>query len=145
MKASKNKLSKILLSVFIIMLLGSLFYVVYQKMIIIPEGEQEVEITIPDNAVKISIINGCGYPGIATQVKDKLMVKGKIDVISWRNNTRNMFIYKQTIIIAKRDDPEKLAYLQHITGIPHRTYVYNSDSIEDFYIVLGHDYTEYFD
>jgi hypothetical protein len=102
------------------------------------------ELVIPETTVKISIINGCGFPGIATEVKEKLMLKGNVDVIAWQNNTRNMFIYKQTIIVVKHNDPIKLKYLQHITGIPHRAFVFNSNNIEEFYIILGLDYKKYF-
>ena len=103
-----------------------------------------MEISRPDTAVKVSILNGCGYPGIATDVKEQLLENDLIDVIAWKNNFRNMFIYDQTIIIAKRDNPKKLKYLMDITGIKRRAYAFNSDNIEEYYIILGKDYKKYF-
>jgi hypothetical protein len=143
MKPSKKKWLRFVIVIIVLIIIGVTLYLGYNKLK--DKNESEVNaINIPETAIKVSILNGCGFPGIATEVKEKLMRKGKIDVIAWKNNTRNMYIYKQTIIIAKHNEPEKLAYLQSITGIPFRAYAYNSNNIEEFFIVLGLDYKQYF-
>ncbi|MCD4818254.1 MAG: LytR C-terminal domain-containing protein [Candidatus Cloacimonetes bacterium] len=105
---------------------------------------EEEQQSIPNSSVKVSILNGCGYPGIATEAKEKLLDFEQIDVISWKNNFRNMYIYDQTIIIVKKDNDKKLDYLMKITGIERRALAYNENIIEEFYIILGKDYRKYF-
>jgi hypothetical protein len=145
MRQSKKKwFSKGIILIIVFILIGSIWYFFREKLDVINIIMTSDEIAEPETSIKVSIVNGCGFPGIATEVKEKLIKKGKIDVIAWKNNTRNMFIYKQTIIIAKQDNPEKLAYLQHLTGIPFRAYSFNPNSIEEYYIILGHDYEKYF-
>ena len=145
MKAPKNNLSLILkgfIVAFLIILI--LFFVLYFNSFTKQNEDNSEIVKIPETAVKVSILNGCGFPGIATEVKEKLLEKENIDVIAWKNNTRDMFIYKQTIIVAKHHEPKKLDYLMNVTGIPFRAYAFNENSIEEFYIILGNDYKKYF-
>lgn len=99
-----------------------------------------------DSSVKISLLNGCGYRGIATEVKDYFVEKNfsQIDVISWKNVPGSNYIYDKTVIVMKREEEEKLKYLMEITGIPRKIISLNEDTIEEFQIILGKDYLQYF-
>lgn len=144
MKPSKKKWFRFVIIIIVLIIIGVVLYLGYYKMTE-KKSDEDSAIKIPETTVKVSILNGCGFPGIATEVKEKLMKKGNIDVIAWKNNTRNMYIYKQTIIVAKHDEPDKLKYLQTTTGIPFRAFAFNSNNIEEFYIILGLDYKQYFE
>jgi len=145
MRPPKNNLSRIrnVLIILITLIVLSFSIFIFQKY----HKQKKIvnnDIEIPESSVKISLLNGCGYPGIAKEVKDILIEKKKIDIISWRNNRRNMFIYKKTIIVVKKENEKKLNYLMNITGIKRRIYAYNDDLIEDYQIILGKDYKQYF-
>lgn len=96
--------------------------------------------------IKLAILNGCGYPGIAKEVKDALLhaPDGNFDIISWRNVDRGMFIYDKTVIVMKHDEPEKYDALQEYTGIKHRIVSIDENAIEEFQIILGKDYKQFF-
>ncbi len=108
--------------------------------------DDEVADYTPMPRIKLAIINGCGYPGIAREVKDTLLhaPDGNFDIISWRNVDRNMFIYDKTVIVMKHDEPKKYASLQEYTGIKHRIISIDENAIEEFQIILGKDYTQFF-
>ncbi len=97
-------------------------------------------------SVKIALLNGCGYRGIATDVKDYFVEKSfaMIDVISWKNVPGGNYIYDKTVIVVKKENQEKLEYLMKVTGISRRIYALNSDTMEEFQIILGKDYLEFF-
>jgi len=104
--------------------------------------DEVIEIT----SLKLSILNGCGVKGIASEVKD-ILIKMNIenmDIISWENVKSNKFIYGKSIIVVKRKDENKLKYLIKITGISRRIYAFDENTIEDFQIILGRDYRTYF-
>lgn len=105
----------------------------------------EVEI-IEITSLKLSILNGCGVKGAASEVKDILINKNleNVDIISWKNVKSNKFIYGKSIIVVKRKDENKLKYLMKITGISRRIYAFDENTIEDFQIILGRDYRTYF-
>ncbi len=146
MRKPKNKLSRALkrelisLSVILVLLLSLFIY------LIIPEKEDEFENigTIP--LIKLVLLNGCGYSGIASDVKEYLLKdeNSRFDIIAWRNVDRNKFIYTKSLIVVKKADEEKLGYLMKKTGIKRRIYATNKNSIEDFQIILGKDYQYYF-
>jgi hypothetical protein len=96
--------------------------------------------------IKLAILNGCGYPGIAQEVKDALLhaPDGNFDIISWRNVDRDMFIYDKTVIVMKHDEPDKYEALQEYTGIKHRIVSIDENAIEEFQIILGKDYKQFF-
>ena len=104
--------------------------------------DKVIEIT----SLKLSILNGCGVKGAASEVKDILLNRNieNMDIISWENVKSNKFIYGKSIIIVKRKDENKLKYLMKITGISRRIYALNENTIEDFQIILGRDYRTYF-
>ncbi len=105
----------------------------------------EVEI-IEITSLKLSILNGCGVKGAASEVKDNLINKNfeNVDIISWKNVKSNKYIYGKSIIVVKRKDENKLKYLMKITGISRRIYAFDDNTIEDFQIILGRDYRTYF-
>jgi len=105
----------------------------------------EVEI-IEITSLKLSILNGCGVKGAASEVKDNLINKNfeNVDIISWVNVKSKKFIYGKSIIVVKRKDENKLKYLMKITGISRRIYAFDENTIEDFQIILGRDYRTYF-
>jgi len=97
-------------------------------------------------SLKLSILNGCGVKGAASEVKENLINKNleNVDIISWKNVKSNKFIYGKSIIVVKRKDNNKLKYLMKITGISRRIYAFDENTIEDFQIILGKDYRTYF-
>ena len=105
----------------------------------------EVEI-IEISSLKLSILNGCGVKGAASEVKDNLINKNfeNVDIISWENVKSYKFIYGKSIIVVKRKDENKLKYLMKITGISRRIYAFDENTLEDFQIILGRDYRTYF-
>jgi len=105
----------------------------------------EVEI-IEVTSLKLSILNGCGIKGAASEVKESLINSSfdNVDIISWENVKSNKFIYGKSIIVVKRKDENKLKYLMKITGISRRIYAFDENTIEDFQIILGRDYRTYF-
>ncbi len=105
----------------------------------------EVEI-IEVTSLKLSILNGCGVKGAASEVKESLINSNfdNVDIISWENVKSNKFIYGKSIIVVKRNDENKLKYLMKITGISRRIFAFDDNTIEDFQIILGRDYRTYF-
>ncbi len=101
-----------------------------------------IEIT----SLKLSILNGCGVKGAASEVKENLINKNleNVDIISWENVKSNKFIYGKSIIVVKRRDDNKLKYLMKLTGISRRIFAFDENTIEDFQIILGRDYRTYF-
>ncbi|MFO7897340.1 MAG: LytR C-terminal domain-containing protein [Candidatus Cloacimonadales bacterium] len=99
-----------------------------------------------DLSVKIAILNGNGYPNVATEVKEYFLDRhgDNIDVVGCRNVESRKFIYKQTLVIMKHDVPEKLEYIMKLTNIPFRIIALDDSAIEEIQIVLGKDYLEYF-
>jgi len=108
--------------------------------------KQEVEVELMPTSVKLAILNGCGVKGAATDVKEYFIDRnaGNIDIIAWRNVDRNMFIYKKSIIVVKKDNEDKLNYIMKLTGITRKIYAHDPNTIEDLQIILGNDYKKYF-
>lgn len=105
----------------------------------------ETSVSIPSSPVKVKLLNGCGFPGVARDVKDYFdNSEHNVTVVSIGNVSGNRFIYRQSIIVAKHADEEKLKYLQAITGIERRIYAYDDNLFEEFHIILGNDYKQYF-
>ena len=104
--------------------------------------DEIIEIT----SLKLSILNGCGVKGAASEVNEILYNKDieNMDIISCGNVKSYKFIYGKSIIVVKRKDDNKLKYLMKITGISRRIYAFDENSIEDFQIILGRDYRTYF-
>ena len=97
-------------------------------------------------SVKIAILNGNGYPNVANEVKEYFLrnYSENVDVVGCRNVDSRKFIYKQSLIILKHNQPEKLDYIMKLTNIPFRIMAFDEESIEEVQIILGKDYLEYF-
>ena len=154
MSRSKNNLSRSKkggLTLLIVIFLVILIFFLY---LVLDDGKVEKKVeTGFHGSVKISLLNGCGYPGIANEVKEILLNvhesvhdnEQNLDIIFWKNVERNMFIYKKTIIVVKHNNEDKLSYLKQLTGIKRRIYALDDNAIEEFQIILGNDYKKYFE
>jgi hypothetical protein len=120
--------------------------VIYLQKAFEPEIEEFPTEVLFDLSVKIAILNGNGYPNVATEVKEYFLEQHgeNIDVVGCRNVDSHKFIYKQSLVIMKHDVPQKLDYIMKLTDIPFRIIALDDDSIEEIQIVLGKDYLEYF-
>jgi len=92
-------------------------------------------------SIKVSVQNGCGFTGVASHIRRSLADKS-VDVISTGNARK--FIYEETIIVVKLDEPDELKRLQSITGIKNVIYAENSNYPVPFIIIAGRDYQNYF-
>lgn len=92
-------------------------------------------------AIKIALMNGCGYQGVANYITECLATKN-IDV-EIQTNTRK-FIYKETLIVVKKEDKNELERLKAMTGIQKVIYALNESASVPFYIIAGKDYLNYF-
>jgi len=118
------------------------YFLFFNKKISENIEDEVIEIT----SLKLSILNGCGVHGAASEVKEILINQNyeNVDIISWENVKSNKFIYGKTIIVVKKKDENKLKYLMKVTGISRRIFALDDDTIEDFQIILGRDYRTYF-
>ena len=147
MRKSKNKLSTAskkavrgLLGVFIIVV------IVIGWWILKPAGAKDIVPKYTFSSIKISILNGCGQKNAATEVKDFLIENEiqNLDIISWKNVAREKFIYDKSLIVVKKNNEEKLNFLMNLTGIQRRIFAENDQFIEEFQIILGSDYKQFF-
>ena len=92
-------------------------------------------------SIKIMVYNGCGFSGVANNVKNYLQTKN-IDVVNTRNTQR--FVYDETLIVVKKNDEIDLKRLQKMTGIEHVIYATNDNFDVPFIIIAGKDYQKYF-
>jgi len=147
MTRAKNNLSQrkkaVIVPYLLILLALAAFYIYLVKK---PLPEAEVKKIEFSGRMKVAVLNGCGYPGVATQVKDYLIdnYSKNVDVLDWRNVDLNMFIYEKSILVVKKRDKKKLKFLQQLTGIKRRILSLNSDVNEEFQIILGKDFHKYF-
>lgn len=147
MKKRKNNLSSALKKLIISIL--ALFIFVIALLLaskFLKQSDKPDEPVYNFSSVKISILNGCGKKNAATEVKDILYDKeiNNLDIISWKNVPREMFIYDKSLIVVKKRNAEKLDFLMRLTGIQRRIFAENEQYIEEFQIVLGKDYKKYF-
>ena len=147
MKRAKNNLSTarrtVLKGLFVALII---FLAVYVFLLFKPKEKLSEKGNFSLPIIKIAVLNGCGYPGIAKKVRDYIIDNfgENIDVLSSENVPRNMFIYRQTILVVKHKDEKKLEFLKKITGIKRRIFACDENSLEDFQIILGKDYKRYF-
>ena len=92
-------------------------------------------------AIKVIVQNGCGFAGVANNVKNSLS-NHNIDVISV-NNARK-FVYDDTLIVVKHNDEDDLKRLKSTTGIENVIYAINENYLVPFIIIAGKDYQKYF-
>jgi len=148
MRNPKNNLFNIVKRASLIGIASILFIsAAYYFMFLEKKDSVEIPVEIVDvTSLKLSILNGCGVKGAASEVKDYLINNDfeNIDIISWENVKSGKYIYGKSIIVVKRKNEKKLKYLEEITGITRRIYACNDNTIEDFQIILGRDYRTYF-
>jgi len=92
-------------------------------------------------AIQVIIQNGCGFSGIAFNLKNSLH-EMNIDVVDIGNTSK--FIYDETLIVVKHNDPEDLQRLKKITQIENVVYALNDEYLVPFIIITGKDYQKYF-
>jgi len=105
MKKRKNKLSPALrgalitLSAVIIIAAAIVVWKVYFQ-----AESEDLEPSYTFTSVKVALLNGCGRDNVATEVKDYLVEKEiqNLDIISWKNVARQMFIYDKSLIVVKK-------------------------------------------
>jgi hypothetical protein len=95
------------------------------------------EATLP--SIRISLKNGCGFEGAASDMTEFLSDKN-IDIVSTGNADK--FIYNKTIIVVKKRDPADLQRLMKMTGIRQWTLAENEYSVAPFVIIIGKDYED---
>ncbi len=145
MSTSKNNLSFIKLTKIIAICVAILLVLIMLwKLFLSNENHKitmDAELSV---SVKVTVVNGCGYKGIAYKVKQILVDKynSSIDVIEWRNSDK--FIYEKSILVMKKKNQEKLNHVSTLTGITRRTYAIDSNALEDVQIILGKDYAQFF-
>ena len=148
MRKPKNNLFRIdkrasLIGITVLLLISVASYFMFFNKKVSDNFEDEIiEIT----SLKLSILNGCGVKGAASEVKDNLINRNfeNVDIISWDNVKSYKFIYGKSIIVVKKNDENKLKFLMKITGISRRIYAFDENTMEDFQIILGRDYRTYF-
>ena len=92
-------------------------------------------------AIRIVVHNGCGFRGVANNVRQSLFGKN-IEVVAV-GNTRQ-FIYDETIIVVKHDSEMELRRLKRMTGIENVIYAVNENYYVPFIIIAGRDYQRFF-
>ncbi len=92
-------------------------------------------------AIRVILLNGCGYKGIAQKVRKKILRKN-IDVISYGNAEK--FVHKRTLIVVRQNDAEDLERLKRMTGIEYVVYACKPDTDAPFEIILGNDFEQFF-
>jgi hypothetical protein len=91
-------------------------------------------------AIKVVILNGCGYVQLAAEFAAALSHKN-IDVVSLGDTPRP--IYDKSIIVVRRGDMQDLQRLQKMTGIERWTSALNEYHSADFDIIVGRDYESF--
>lgn len=91
-------------------------------------------------AIKVVILNGCGYVQLAAEFAAALSHKN-IDVVSLGDTPRP--IYDKSIIVVRKGDMQDLQRLQKMTGIERWTSALNEFHSADFDIIVGRDYESF--
>lgn len=92
-------------------------------------------------AIRIKVLNGCGFHGAAAEMANYLTRNTNVDVIGVGN--ADSFGYSKTIIVARKDLPEELERLKRYTNIERHAYAVSRDANESFQIIVGMDYLNY--
>ncbi len=131
------KKALIIISILILTGCGIFFYlVIYPKM---NEKSDHSEEQFP--AIKIGLVNGCGYQGVASNIAESMTDKN-IEVVQISNARK--FIYKESVIVVKVNDKNELERLKKMTGIKNVIYALNDSYPVPFLIIAGKDYQTYF-
>ncbi|MDD4035004.1 MAG: LytR C-terminal domain-containing protein [Candidatus Cloacimonetes bacterium] len=91
-------------------------------------------------AIKVVILNGCGYEQLASEFAAAMSHKN-IEVVSLGDTPRP--IYDKSIIVMRKGDKQDLERLQKMTGIQRWTSAMNEFHSAEFDIIVGRDYETY--
>lgn len=91
-------------------------------------------------AIKVVILNGCGFEQLASEFAAAISQKN-IEVVSLGDTPRP--IYDKSIIVIRKGDMQDLKRLQKMTGITRWTSAQNEYHSADFDIIVGRDYESY--
>jgi hypothetical protein len=134
-----SRSKRILLIVFAVVIVLSMGGALWYKYVYQGNSEDtDPEHQLP--AIKITLINGCGFEGLAKEFSDFLADKN-VDIVSM-GNTRKP-IYDKTIIVIRKGGEEDLKRLERMTGISRFTEVRSETALADFDIIIGKDYEQY--
>lgn len=106
-------------------------------------GEENIKKTYDEDqlpAIKVAVLNGCGYEQLASEYSAYLADKN-VDVVSVGDTPRP--IYDKSIIVMRKGDEQDLARLQRMTGIQRWTSAMNEYHNAEFDIIIGRDYEEF--
>ncbi len=130
---SRRWLILVIVIVFVIACIAGYFVYKHKTM----QKKASLEATLP--SIKISLKNGCGFEGAATDMTEYLADKN-IDIVTTGNAEK--FIYNKTIIVVKKMDRDDLLRLMKMTGIQQWTLAESDYAVAPFVIVIGKDYEE---
>lgn len=91
-------------------------------------------------AIKVQVLNGCGYEQLASEYSAYLADKN-VDVVSLGDTPRP--IYDKSIIVIRKGDMQDLERLKRMTGIQRWTSALNEYHNADFDIIIGRDFEEF--
>ena len=125
--------------ILIVILLIAIGIVVYLKGWY-PHGDQPgwTEDKLP--AVKVVVLNGCGFVGLASEFAEHIKDKN-IDVVSLGDTPKP--IYDKSVIVVRKGDAQDLKRLQKMTGIERSTLARTEYFLADFEIIIGRDFELY--
>jgi|WetSurMetagenome_2_1015567.scaffolds.fasta_scaffold388145_3 hypothetical protein len=121
--------------IIVLFIAGTIGFFVYRHHVI--KKKQTFEATLP--AIRISLKNGCGFEGAATEMTEFLADKN-IDIVATGNAEK--FIYNKSIIVVKKMDRDDLLRLMKMTGITQWTLAESEYPLAPFVIVIGKDYED---
>ncbi|MCY3762521.1 MAG: LytR C-terminal domain-containing protein [Gemmatimonadetes bacterium] len=106
---------------------------------VVPITEPPQAAPVPDLFTRVSILNGCGDPGVAARMREKAQSLG-FDVIEEGN--ADSFGYLETIVIDRDGDIEKARQVASLLGIPNYIQQISNDDyrLENIRIIVGKDY-----
>ena len=106
---------------------------------VVPIQEPPQAAPVPGLFTRVSILNGCGDPGVAARMREKAQSMG-LDVIEEGN--ADSFGYLETIVIDRDGDIEKARQVASLLGIPNYIQQISNDDyrLEDIRIIVGKDY-----
>jgi len=107
-----------------------------------PGGDKQNEsrIPVPEDAIVLELVNGSGDISILALLSDSLRAQG-IDVKSVTKKTKA--IYPYTLLLDRRNNPERIDTLAKILGIPEeRITLQKNSAIFEATLVIGRDFKQ---
>ena len=106
---------------------------------VVPVQEPPEVAPVPGLLTRVSVLNGCGDPGVAARMRERAQSLG-LDVIEEGN--ADSFGYLESIVIDREGDLEKTRQVASLLGIPNYIQQISDDDyrLEDILIIVGKDY-----